>query len=481
MSPLLYSFSIRCELTLPSPVQCSMFNVQCSIHSLACTEPTNHLDMEGIIQLRGLIQTMQKQQTTVVLVSHDVNLINSIATDVIHFAEQKLTYYRGNYIDFLIAKQQHDLHRSRQQQNLEKQRDSMIQTIDNLKKKGSAASSSGSKKLSKAMNSRKKKLERHGIEKDEHGHRLTVQAAGTGIKAGSINMLDASTRKKLSYKQLAKRADISVDKVPDKAVQFCFQDTNCSWGEPLISALDVGHGFDIYRDGRDDGDDAGNGAMAELFPLRKKGMLFDSVDLSINENSTVCILGSNSSGKTTLLKILAKVIVPLEGEVHYAHNANICYFDQHKADELVTDGMNKYGQDACSVNLLCEMFPKKSEQDIRGTLTGFGLSPQQASTHIQFLSGGERCRLCLVMLMLQDPHVLIMDEPSNHLDPESVEALAYGLKAWNGTVVMVSHDVHLIRLLEGTCHVLSEADGKLRRLEGGIDSFLKILGAKAIG
>lgn len=357
----------------------------------------------------------------------------------------------------------------------------MIQTIDNLKKKGSAASSSGSgsKKLSKAVSSRKKKLERHGIEKDEHGHRLTVQTAGTGIKAGSINMLDASTRKKLSYKQLAKRSDISVAAVPDKAVQFCFHDTNCAWGEPLISALDVGHGFEIYQDGyAGDGDDAGK---TEMFPLRKKGMLFDSVDLSINENSTVCILGANSSGKTTLLKILAKTIVPLEGQVHYAHNANICYFDQHKADELVTDGMNKYGQDTCSVNLLCQMFSKKSEQDIRGTLVDFGLGAQQASTHIQFLSGGERCRLCLSMLMLQDPHVLIMDEPSNHLDPESVEALAYGLKAWNGTVVMVSHDVHLIRLLEGTCHVLSEAEGKLRRLEGGIDSFLKILGTKAIG
>jgi ATPase subunit of ABC transporter with duplicated ATPase domains len=70
--------------------------------------------MEGIIQLRGLIQTMHTQQTTVVIVSHDVNLINSVATDVIHFADQNLTYYRGNYIDFLIAKQQHDLHRSRQ-------------------------------------------------------------------------------------------------------------------------------------------------------------------------------------------------------------------------------------------------------------------------------------------------------------------------------------------------------------------------------
>ena len=425
--------------------------------------------MEGIIQLRGLIQTMHDQQTTVVIVSHDVNLINSVATDVIHFADQSLHYYRGNYIDFLIAKQQHDLHKSRQQQNLVKQRGSMIKAIDNLKKKSSGSNNSGSKKLSKAVNSRKKKLERHGIEKDEHGHRLTVQKACTGIKAGSINTLDASTRKKQTYKELVKRADISVAPVPEKAVQFCFHDTNCVWGEPLVSALDVGHGFDISQDDENDPNS-----------WREKGMLFDCVDLSIDENKTVCILGSNSSGKTTLLKILAKQITPREGEVHYAHNANIGYFDQHKADELITDGMNKYGQDTCSITLLCQMFPKKIEQDIRKSLVDFGLGPQQASTNIQFLSGGERCRLCLSMLMLQDPHVLIMDEPSNHLDPESVEALAYGLKKWNGTVVMVSHDVHLIRLLEGTCYVLVETEGKLRRLEGGIDSFLKILGAKEI-
>ena len=442
-------------------------------------EPTNHLDMEGIIQLRGLIQTMHDQQTTVVIVSHDVNLINSVATDVIHFADQSLTYYRGNYIDFLIAKQQHDLHKSRQQQSLEKQRGSMIKAMDNLKKKGSGANNSGSKKLSKAVSSRKKKLERHGIEKDEHGHRMTTQKASTGIKAGSINALDASTRKNQSYKELSKRADISVAPVPDKAVQFCFHDTNCVWGEALISALDVGHGFDIPQDHNANTSEQ-TSPVNYVDPCLEKGMLFDSVDLSIEENKTVCILGSNSSGKTTLLKILAKEIAPREGEVHYAHNANICYFDQHKADELVTDGMHKYGQDTCSITLLCQMFPKKIEQDIRKSLADFGMGPQQSSTHIQFLSGGERCRLCLSMLMLQDPHVLIMDEPSNHLDPESVEALAYGLKNWNGTVVMVSHDVHLIRLLEGTCYVLVETEGKLRRLEGGIDSFLKILGAKEI-
>ena len=379
--------------------------------------------------------------------------------------------HAGNYNDFLKAKAENDLHMIRQQAALETQRDSMIKTIDKLQKKSSGMSTKGNKKAARAMNSRKKKLERHGIDKDAHGHRSTVQKAGTGIRAGSINNLDASTRKKQSHRQLVKSTEINLAPVPDKAVQFIFRDTNCTWGEPLISALDIGHGFG------GNGEDANPSEELSLFQ-KKKGMLFDSVDLCVGEGSTVCILGENSSGKTTLLKILAndEEFEPLEGEVHYAHSVNISHYDQHKADGLIADGVHKYGSTTSSVALLCQLYPKKTEQDIRSELNNFGLSHQQASTHIQFLSGGERCRLCLAMMMLQNPHILILDEVSNHLDPESVEALGYGLKNWNGTVVMVSHDVHLIRLLDcTTCYVLVHNEGKLRRLESGIDSYLKIL------
>lgn len=436
-------------------------------HMILIAEPTNHLDIDGIIHLRGLIQMMRNQQTTVVLISHDINLINSVATDVIHFSNRNLNYYRGNYEDFLVVKEQHDLHIKRQQVVLDKQRDLMIQSIENMSKKGSGASKSGGKKLSRAINSRKKKFERHGIEKDIHGHRLTAQTVGTGIKVGLINSLDASTRKKLSYKQLKGREDISTAPVPDKAIQFIFRDTSCTWGEPLISAIDVGHSFQSQSD-----------VPSEISGADNR-MLFDSVDLSVNEKSVVCILGINGSGKTTLLRILAKQISPMVGEVHHAHNSKVCLFDQHMTDELIRVGMGEYCSPKSSVSLLSELYPEKSEQDIRGTLTDFGLNPQQASTYIQFLSGGERCRLSLAKLMLQNPDVLIMDEPTNHLDPESVEALAYGLKSWNGTLVMSSHDVHFIGLLDCTCYVLAEGERKLRRLQGGIDSYLKILVERA--
>ena len=177
-------------------------------------EPTNHLDMQGIIQLRGLIQTISQRKTTIVLISHDVDLINHVATDVIHFSNQSLNYYRGNYIDFQIQKQQQGLHKTRQQQTLDKQRVAMMKTIDNLQKKSSGGSRESKKKVSRAVNNRKKKLERHGIEKDEHGHRWTAQNAGTGMKVGAMNNLDASTRKQKKYSQMMKQSDINVAPVP---------------------------------------------------------------------------------------------------------------------------------------------------------------------------------------------------------------------------------------------------------------------------
>ena len=255
-------------------------------------EPTNHLDMRGIIQLRGLIQTMVERRTIIVLVSHDVDLINSVATDVIHFANQTLTYYRGNYIDFQLQKNEHDLHKLRQQNTLDKQRNSMMKTIDNLQKKSSSNSVKGSKKISSAVNSRKKKLEKHGLEKDDHGHRRTAQTSGTGMKIASINSLDASTRKngRSNYSQLFKKAELNVAPIPDKEVQFKFNKVTCEWHEPLISALDVGHGFPVLAEGGDD--------VSE--PVKK---LFDSVDICIDEKSITCILGENRCGKTTLLKI----------------------------------------------------------------------------------------------------------------------------------------------------------------------------------
>jgi len=233
-------------------------------------------------------------------------------------------------------------------------------------------------------------------------------------------------------------------------------------------AMDVGHGYGVADIALAETENLADTKWGGI--VKKSGFLFDCVDLCIDEGSVTCILGANGNGKSTLLRLLAKKEQPLEGKIHHAHNVNIGYFDQHAVDDLIDSQSHKA---ATALSLLTERFPKKTEQDIRGELTAFGLNPKQASTNINFLSGGERSRLCLATLMLGDPQVLIMDEVTSHLDVESVEALVYGLKLWNGTLIMVSHDAYFIRSLGGTCYVIMKEEGKIRRIPDGIDSYLK--------
>mmetsp|Transcript_26181 Transcript_26181/g.38988 ORF Transcript_26181/g.38988 Transcript_26181/m.38988 type:complete len:694 (-) Transcript_26181:406-2487(-) len=425
---------------------------------LCLDEPTNHVDVAGILQLRKLLELAHEHGTTVLLVSHDVDLINDCATDVINLVNGKLDYYNGNYCDYLIAKQQLEIHLAKQQHVLEKQRAHMISTIDNLKKQKSGKCGKQAKKCNNAISSRKKKLERHGIMKNENGHRWTVQNAGTGIRQGSINSIDASTRRRMTYAQLLKRNETNVAMIPDKAVQFKFRESSCTWGETLIRAMDVGYGYESNGD------------------KQNERLIFDNVDLCVEESSRIFILGPNGCGKSTLLKLLAGVIDPLEGSIQRASNVKVAFFSQHIADEMIERFIKPSSSPTNAVSLIMDLYPHKSEVVARADLNAFGLGPEQVFTDIAFLSGGERCRLCLTALFMDDlqpPDVLILDEVTNHLDVESVEALAYGLKQWNGAVVMVSHDANLVRTIGGTCLVFLEEKGKLCRVEGGIDVYLK--------
>ena len=213
--------------------------------------------------------------------------------------------------------------------------------------------------------------------------------------------------------------------------------------------------------------------QGRLLITKKEGYLFDCVDLCINEGCTYCVLGANACGKSALLRILAKKEEPREGSVNHAANLQVGYFDQSAMDELLEDA-RCISDVTTALSYLAARFPAKTEQELRAELTNFGLSPQQATTNVRFLSGGERCRLCLAALMLSNPNVLCLDNPTSNLDVESVEALIYGLQRWEGgTVILVSHDTNLVRSLEAECAVLIEHEGKLRRIEGDIDDYLR--------
>jgi ATP-binding cassette subfamily F protein 3 len=325
----------------------------------------------------------------------------------------------------------------------------MMTSIDNMKKK--SYHSETQKKIDSAIKSKVKKLERHGVEKDEHGHHRTAQNESCGIRKGSINSIGVGKRNALSHKELLKLAEIDLGPVPDKAVQFDFANVSSHWGdEPLCMIMDMGHGY---------ADDVGGG----------NSLIFDCVDLSIREGSRTTILGENGCGKSTLLSIIAGSITPSVGTVHFATGINIGHFNQHAVDNLFSGTTGE--EMVTPLSYLTKMYPLKTEQDIRGELTRFGLSPKQANTNVSFLSGGERCRFCMVSMMLDNPQLLVIDEMTNHLDVESVSALIYGLNKWNGTIVMASHDCNFIRQIRGETYVLY--NGKLLRVDG-IDAYLKV-------
>lgn len=327
---------------------------------LLLDEPTCHIDIGGILQLRKLIADCAQSNATIVLTSHDVDLMNDVATDTIHFDEKQhvLSYYSGNYRCFLKYRNERLAHQMKQAGALEKQRSAMVSTIDNLKKKSARSDSrQAKKKINKTIKSKTKKLERHGVEKNELGHRRTAQSDG-GIRKGAINGLPAEQRN-MSHKKLLKAAEINIGPVPDKAVQFDFEPVNCTWGdEPLVSVMDVGHSFD---EGGDKGAD----------------FIFDCVDLSVREGTRTVILGENGSGKTSLLRIISGELSPTVGSVHFASGVTVAHFHQHSVDELMYDYEDGRNDVVTALTLLSERYPAKTEQDVRGMLTRFGLSPKQ--------------------------------------------------------------------------------------------------------
>ena len=254
-----------------------------------------------------------------------------------------------------------------------------------------------------------------------------------------------------------------------------FRSVGFKFGEPLIMAMDIGHGY-LERDKKPEDESLDIESSKDM----SDSLLFDCVDLCIRESSQTCILGLNGCGKSTMLRLFAGLCgQPVRGKVQHAHNLKIGYFAQHIADEMIEQACCHYHEECkktvmecvTPLSMLQTMFSSKSEQDLRSELTSFGLNPQKAIMDVSFLSGGERMRLCLASMMLKDPHILILDEPTTHLDLDSVEALIHVLKQWDGTVFMVSHDANFVRSLNADCFVIS--DKRLSHVPGGIDTYLK--------
>ena len=185
------------------------------------------------------------------------------------------------------------------------------------------------------------------------------------------------------------------------------------------------------------------------------------VSWSILAGERIGLLGPNGAGKSTLLKAVAGTLAPRSGERLTAQALKIGYFAQHQVEQLRTDESPLWH--------LAQIEPAAREQEMRDFLGGFDFRGDMASAPVGRFSGGEKARLTLALLVRQKPNLLILDEPTNHLDIEMREALAEALQDYDGALVVVAHDRHLLRAT--TDELWLVADGRVAPFDGDLDDY----------
>jgi ATP-binding cassette subfamily F protein 3 len=210
-------------------------------------------------------------------------------------------------------------------------------------------------------------------------------------------------------------------------------------------------------------------ALKQLAKTYGDLQVYKSLNLEIERHQRIVLVGPNGAGKSTLLKILAEVVDFDSGERELGHNVQPGYFAQHRAETLNLNG-----------TVLEEMLDTRAsvtEQAARTLLGSFLFSDDDVFKKVGVLSGGEKSRLALAKLLLNPPNFLLLDEPTTHLDIESIDMLIDALSQFNGTMVFISHDVHFIR--KTASHVIHVERGKLKHYPGPYNYYLEKTGQQA--
>ena len=349
---------------------------------LLLDEPTNYLDLEGALWLENYLV---KYPHTVLIVSHDRELLNRSVGGILHLEDKKLTYYTGPYDSFV------------------KQR---------------------AEKRSLLVSAAKK----------QDAKRAHLESFVSRFKAKASKAKQAQSRVKMLEK-------METIRVPEDAARTVFTFPRPEELSPPIIATE--------------GVSVGYGDLVVLKDL----------NLRIDQDDRIALLGRNGEGKSTLAKLLSDRLQPMGGTMTSSNKLRIGFFAQHQVDELRVE-------ETPLQHLLRER-PAEGQARLRARLAGFGLMAAQAETEVGRLSGGQKARLSLLLATLPAPHLLILDEPTNHLDIESREALVEALTAYTGAVILVSHDMHLLSMVADRLWLVK--DGHVKSYDDDLQAYRRML------
>ncbi|MGI9520284.1 MAG: ABC-F family ATP-binding cassette domain-containing protein [Hyphomicrobiaceae bacterium] len=347
---------------------------------LLLDEPTNYLDLEGSLWLEGYLRNYPH---TVLIVSHDRNLLNQSVGAILNLENKKLTLYSGGYDVFEETRRLQQQIEAKLKRKQDEERRRIAAFVDRFRAKASKATQAQSRLKMLA------RMQPIAARSDEQVHPFSFPAPAKVIASPLIQIENAS-----------------VGYAPDR---------------PILSQL----------------------------------------NLRIDNDDRIALLGQNGNGKSTFAKLLCQRLKATSGTVKSHKDMTFGYFAQHQLDELDST--------RTPYDYIRQVMPDATEAQRRGKLGAIGFGFEKADNFCKTLSGGEKARLLLFLATFHGPHILILDEPTNHLDVDSRQALIQAINDFQGAVIIISHDRHIIDACADRLWVVRK--GTVGAFDGDLDDY----------
>ena len=423
-------------------------------------EPTNHLDLHAVGWLERQLCSLGGQEDTIVLiVSHDRAFLSAVATDIIEFENQTLKQWGMPFDDYIQAKRARAAKMGREIGNLEKKRSAAIEKANKMEKL--ASGKKGDQKKSAQVAQMRKKAMQMGFSQDADGQKYGKKSV-TGARAGSIeqaighrvNQIGQGGGRLSLAAVAASMSDGGGGGGGEAPFRVKFH-IPCTLNKPRVAVLQLDDVAFRWPGGRVD--------------------LLKGVTLSAHAGQRIALVGDNGQGKSTLIELIRGELQPSRGELTVQRGAVVSHYSQHAASTLPPG--------VTPLEHMARLFPRDTEAELRGVLGSYNVRGDLAArSKIGTLSGGQKARVAFAAAAHARPHLLLLDEPTNHLDMATIAYLSEAVAAFEGAVVLVSHNRDLVAALGVDAQLWEVKDGSVTKFKGGIEQFVgRVRGQSAGG